>query len=79
MSLCSNRWQVENSWGEDYGKDGYFTMYDNWFDDFVFEIVVPPDCLSDEAKKAMKNDPIPLPFDDPMCSLGRRSRRRNRK
>ena len=27
-----NRWRVENSWGPDAGRDGYYTMTDRWFD-----------------------------------------------
>lgn len=26
------RYKVENSWGEDAGKDGYFVMTDAWFE-----------------------------------------------
>ena len=32
-----NRWKVENSWGKDAGKDGYYVMSDAWFDRYVTE------------------------------------------
>ena len=32
------RWRVENSWGAERGKDGFYTMNDSWFDQYVFEI-----------------------------------------
>ncbi|KDQ15243.1 hypothetical protein BOTBODRAFT_158482 [Botryobasidium botryosum FD-172 SS1] len=35
------RFKVENSWGEDAGKKGYFVMTDKWFDEFVYQVVVP--------------------------------------
>ncbi len=30
-----NRWKVENSWGKDNGKDGYYVASDAWFDRYV--------------------------------------------
>ncbi|KDQ15225.1 hypothetical protein BOTBODRAFT_174078 [Botryobasidium botryosum FD-172 SS1] len=35
------RFKVENSWSEDVGKKGYFVMTDKWFDEFVYQVVVP--------------------------------------
>ena len=34
----TRRWRVENSWGAEQGKDGFYTMNDSWFDEYVFEI-----------------------------------------
>ena len=70
------RWRVENSWGSYAGDNGYYTMNDNWFAPNVFEVVAPPQYLSDKAKMAMGLDPILLPPWDPMCSRGKRGRRR---
>lgn len=39
------RWRVENSWGDDLGTDGFFTMNDNWFDEYVFEVACHRDLL----------------------------------
>ena len=33
------RWKIENSWGEDSGQKGWFMMTDEWFDEYVFQIV----------------------------------------
>ena len=34
------RWRVENSWGKEPGKDGYYVMTDRWFDEYMYQIVV---------------------------------------
>ena len=35
-----NRWRVENSWGDAPGKKGYYVMSDEWFDEYMYQIVV---------------------------------------
>jgi bleomycin hydrolase len=71
------RWRVENSWGTKYGDDGYYTMNDNWFDEYVFEIIAPPAYLSDADCDALTKDPVVLPGWDPMSTtVGRRRNRR---
>ncbi|QNQ81763.1 C1 family peptidase [Lactobacillus sp. PV037] len=34
------QWKVENSWGSKVGDKGYFVMSDNWFDEYLFKVVV---------------------------------------
>ena len=46
------RWRVENSWGQRERGQGFFTMNDNWFDDYMFEIASPTSKLSEEMKRA---------------------------
>src|ERR1700759_3957025 len=41
----ARRWRVENSWGSDRGKDGFFTMNDSWFGQYVFEIAARTSAL----------------------------------
>lgn len=33
-------WKVENSWGEDNGVKGYYTMSHRWFCEYVYEVVI---------------------------------------
>ena len=54
------RWRVENSWG-DSGDNGYYTMNNNWFDEYVFEVVAPPKYLSPKSMEGMQTSPIVLP------------------
>ncbi len=49
------RWKVENSYGDDFGKDGFITMSDSWFDDYVICAAVPIDCLPVSLRKKAKN------------------------
>lgn len=64
-----NRWKVENSWGDKRGKEGYFTMSDKWFDEFMYQAVIDKKFLPDELKKAARQKPVVLPPWDPMGSL----------
>lgn len=65
----TRRWRVENSWGEENGDHGFYTMADNWFDDYVFEIVVEKSRLSPELVDALETKPTVLPAWDPMGAL----------
>ena len=63
------RWCVENSWGDDKGSEGYFSMGDNWFDEYVYQIVINKKYLEAEVLKAYESEPILLEPWDPMGSL----------
>jgi len=65
------RWRVENSWGEEPGRKGFFVMNDNWFDEYVFEIAARRSELPAELQAALELPPIVLPAWDPMGALAR--------
>ena len=65
----TRRWRVENSWGSDRGKDGFYTMNDSWFDQYVFEIAARRSALPEELRQALTTEPIVLPAWDPMGAL----------
>ena len=67
----TRRWRVENSWGADKGQDGFYTMNDSWFDEYVFEIAARRDALPEALRQALGTDPIVLPAWDPMGALAR--------
>lgn len=64
-----NRWRVENSWGKDAGKDGYYMMTDEWFDEYMYQIVVNKKYLPEEIVREYESEPIMLEPWDPMGSL----------
>lgn len=66
-----NRWKVENSWGKENGKDGYFVMSDAWFDQFIYQVVVNKKYLSEEYLTALEKMPVELEPWDPMGSLAK--------
>ncbi len=60
-----NRWKVENSWGKDNGKDGYYVMSDKWFDEYVYQVFVKKEFVNPEIVKAYENSALEMvdPFD----------------
>jgi bleomycin hydrolase len=67
----TRKWRVENSWGADKGKDGFYTMNDSWFDEYVFEIAARRTALPPQLLQALDAEPIVLPAWDPMGALAR--------
>ncbi|MGL4742403.1 MAG: C1 family peptidase [Sarcina sp.] len=59
-----NRWKVENTWSDKIGDKGYFVMSDQWFDDYVYHIVLNKKHLNDEQRKILEQEPVVLyPWD----------------
>lgn len=65
----ANRYRVENSWGEDCGKKGFFVMSDQWFDEFTYQVVIDKKYLTKEQLEMLNQEPIELAPWDPMGSL----------
>ena len=62
----TRRWRVENSWGDKLGEKGFWTMNDSWFDEYVYEAVVPTAGLPEEITTALTGEVTVLPHWDPM-------------
>jgi len=60
------KWLVENSWGSSRGSKGLWTMYDDWFDDNVYNIMVHRDYVPDEVLEILEQPAEKLPVWDPM-------------
>ncbi len=63
------RWRVENSWGKDRGKDGYYLMSDDWFSEYTYQVVVHKKYLSAEQLAQYEGEMKVLEPWDPMGSL----------
>ncbi|PRT52449.1 Cysteine proteinase 1, mitochondrial [Wickerhamiella sorbophila] len=62
------RWKVENSWGEERGSKGYYTLTHDFFKEFVYQVVVDKKQIPEYAD-ALKTEPITLPPWDPCGAL----------
>ena len=60
------KWMVENSWGPAAGYQGKLIMTDEWFDEYMFRVVVEKQFVPEDVMKMMKQQPIKLPPWDPM-------------
>ena len=60
------KWQVENSWGAASGFHGTLIMTDEWFNEYMFRLVVDKKYVPAEILKILEKKPIMLPAWDPM-------------
>jgi bleomycin hydrolase len=63
------RWKIENSWGNTAGTNGFQLMTDEWFDEYVFQIVVHKSKLFDNEKQLLETVPVVIPPWDPLGTL----------
>lgn len=63
------RFKVENSWGEKFGYKGHFVMTSDWFDKYVYQVVVNKKYLTEKSRKDYEKEPKELKPWDPMGSL----------
>ena len=55
-----NRWKVENSWGKDVGKDGYFVLSEKYFKDYVYEAIINKKYLTQEQIDLFNSEPVEI-------------------
>ena len=60
------KWQVENSWGAGSGFNGTLIMTDEWFDEYMFRLVVDKKYAPAKVLDILKQKPTMLPAWDPM-------------
>jgi len=63
------KWLVENSHGKESGHEGMFSMYDDWFDEYVYEAIISVKYLPPAIKNIFKETPVHLPIWDPMSEI----------
>ena len=62
----AKKWMVENSWGAQAGWQGNLIMTDEWFEEYMFRVVVDRKYIPAETLKLLEQEPIMLPSWDPM-------------
>lgn len=60
------KWMVENSWGASSGYNGYLIMTDEWFDEYMFRLVLEKKYVPQDVLDLLKQKPVMLPAWDPM-------------
>ena len=55
------KWLVENSWGAEKGNKGTWTLYDRWFDEHVYTIIVHRQHVPAKTLKVFKEEAEVLP------------------
>lgn len=62
------KWLLENSWGKK-GFEGHLIMSDEWFDEYMFRLVVLNKFVDPDILKILDTEPIMLPPWDPMFRM----------
>lgn len=52
------RYKVLNSWGTAVGEQGYFTMDEGWFNEYVYQVFVKKTSVSPEVLEAYESAPV---------------------
>lgn len=74
MSLCGvnlnkegkpERWKLEDSYGTLEKYDGYYIMNDNYFDEFVLQVIIHKKYLTKAQLEMLNQDPILFDIKDP--------------
>ncbi len=60
------KWMVENSWGPASGYKGCLIMTDEWFNEYMFRLVVEKKYVPADVLEMLDQEPVRLPAWDPM-------------
>ena len=60
------KWMVENSWGPSSGYQGCLIMTDEWFNEYMFRLVVEKKYVPADVLEMLEQKPTLLPAWDPM-------------
>ena len=61
------QWKVENSWGDKSGSKGFYVMNNEWFNDYVYAVVVHKKYLTDKQKELAEGPITDLPAWDSLA------------
>ena len=60
------KWMVENSWGSSYGWQGFLIMTNDWFNEYMFRVVLEEKYIPADIRAMLDQKPVMLPAWDPM-------------
>lgn len=60
------KWKVENSWGAAWGQNGHLIMTNQWFNEFMFRLVVDNKYVSADLMKQYNQKPVMVMPEDPL-------------
>lgn len=63
------KWMVENSWGATSGYHGCLIMTDEWFDEYMFRLVLDKKYVPEETLRLFNQKPEVLPAWDPLFQM----------
>lgn len=59
------RWKIEDSYGTGVHQNGYYIMNDNYFNEYVFEVLINKKYLSLKQLDLLKQKPILMNANEP--------------
>ena len=68
------KWLVEGGHGRERGHEGHWTMYDDWFDGYVYGVIIHKKYLPEEIIDVLKQKPVHLPPWEPIVAIIRNTR-----
>ena len=69
--LRASYYEIENSWDKHEPMEGYYTMDDKWFDEYVYEVAINKHSLNGSELEIYENEDVHSVLDpwDPMGAL----------
>ena len=61
-------WKIENSWGTDLGRKGFFMMDESYMDLYSYQFIINKKYFNERQLEESAQEAIELKFDDTICA-----------